>query len=165
MITENERKVYEVLCNLGISYTKYEHDPVYTIEEANNLDVNIIGKHCKNLFIRNRKGNKHYLVIVIDSKRVNLKLLSSEIESTSLSLASEKRLFKYLGLKPGAVSPFGLINDTTKHVEVLIDEDLIGSDIIGFHPNVNTATITISYDDFRKFIDWCGNKVSHVQID
>lgn len=164
MITDDEQKVYEVLCKLEISYTKYEHNPVYTIEEANKLDVNIGGKKCKNLFVRNRKGNKHYLVIVVDSKRADLKRLAKQIKSTNLSLASQKRLSKYLGLKPGAVSPFGLINDATQHVEVLIDKDLIDSDNIGFHPNVNTTTITISYDNLKKFINWCGNKVSYVDI-
>jgi len=165
VVSDNEQRVYDVLDKLEIPYIRYEHEPVFTVEAASNLDIHIKGKHCKNLFIRNRKGDKHYLVIVIDTKRVDLKSLANQINSTNLSFASERRLLKHLGLKPGSVSPFGLINDSHKHVEVLIDQDLMGSKDISFHPNVNTVTITLTYKDFEKFIEWCGNKTSYFKID
>ncbi len=162
MFTDNEKKVYNVLDKLEIKYTRYEHKPIFTIAEANKLNINISGQHCKNLFLRNRKGNEHYLVILDDSKKANLKELAAQIGSKSLSFASEKRLYKFLGLKPGSVSPFGLINDNKKDVVVLLDKDLIYSNSICFHPNVNTATIKISVEDFKKYLKWCKNEIIYV---
>lgn len=164
MITANEQKLYDILDLLEIKYIKYEHKPVYTIEEANQLDIYIPGQLCKNLFLRNRKGDIHYLLIIDEEKHVDLKLLSKQIGSTSLSFASEEGLFKYLELKPGSVSPFGLINDTERAVIVLIDRDLIDIGNINFHPNVNTATISISYKDFERFLGWHKNKFLYVDI-
>lgn len=164
MINEDEQKLYDILNRLGIEYTRYEHEPIYTIEQARQLDICIPGQHCKNLFLRNRKGNAYYLVILDEAKQVDLKFLSQQIGSTSLSFASEERLYKYLNLKPGSVSPFGLINDIDRTVHILIDNDLIGVNSISFHPNVNTETISISYENFEKFIEWCGNKVTYICI-
>lgn len=164
MIAANEQKLYEILDLLKIKYTRYEHPAIYTIEEANNLDIQISGGHCKNLFIRNRKGDVHYLVVLQDRKRVDLKALSKQIGSTQLSFASEERLFKYLKLTPGSVSPFGLINDIESEVIVLIDRDLINESIVNFHPNVNTATIGVSYEDFEKFLEWHKNKFEYIDI-
>jgi len=161
---ESRKKVYSILKDLNIEYTEHEHKAVFTVDEANALDINLPGKHCKNLFLRNRKGNIHYLLVIEDHKRVDLKNLAREIESTPLSVASEERLFKYLGLTPGSVTPFGLINDTQKEVEVLIDKDLAYGDYVNFHPNINTSTLTIAYKDFEKFLKWCGNKVRVVLI-
>ncbi len=161
-----EKKVYETLDSLGIKYDKYTHPAVNTIAEIEEYDLkgeNIA--HCKNIFLRNSKGNKHYLVLVESHKKTQTKDLAKQIQSTRLSFASEKRLDKYLGLKPGAVSPFGLINDENKEVELLIDKDLTKKEKITFHPNVNTASVTISYDDFQKYVKWCGNKVGYVDIE
>jgi Ala-tRNA(Pro) deacylase len=158
MIDKEEEKLYELLDSLGIKYVRYEHKPVYTVEEADNLDIDIPGQHCKNLFLRNKKGNIHYLVLADSKKYIDLKALSKEIGSSGLSFASEERLNKYLGLKTGSVSPFGLINDVEKQVIVLIDKDLTDKDLVNFHPNVNTATIGLSYADLEKFIKWHGNK-------
>jgi Ala-tRNA(Pro) deacylase len=94
---------------------------------------------------------------------MDLKLLSKQIGSTSLSFASEERLYKYLGLKPGSVSPFGLINDMERNVIVLIHRELLGKSIVNFHPNVNTATIGVSYLDLEKVIKWHKNKFYYIQ--
>lgn len=164
MINEHEQKVYDILKLLDINYKRYEHKPVYTVEEANELDICISGQHCKNLFLRNRKGDIHYLVILDDTKKVDLKSLSKQIGSSNLSFASEERLDKYLGLKPGSVTPFGIINDIESEVTVLVDKDLVKADIVNFHPNVNTATIGVSYKDLEKFIKWHKNKVEYVDL-
>jgi Ala-tRNA(Pro) deacylase len=162
MITQEEKKVYGVLAELNIPYTRYEHPPVYTIEEMKRL--NLPDSMCKNLFVRNQKGDKHYLVILEHTKKADLQKLAEQIGSGKLSFASEKRLQKYLGLKPGSVSPFGLINDSEKEVEVVIDKDLADSGEVSFHPNVNTATVTISYGDFEKYLKWCKNSITYVRI-
>ena len=161
----NEQQVYDVLNELGIKYIKHEHPPVFTVEEANQHYDGVSGIRCKNLFLRNRKGDKHYLVIVEDSKPVNLKDLSSQIGSAGpLSFASAERLMKYLGLVAGAVSPFGLINDVEKHVHVYLDKDFAEGEEINFHPNVNTATLTLSIKDFLSNLSWCKNKVGYVKL-
>jgi Ala-tRNA(Pro) deacylase len=160
----NEQKLYEILNLLGVKYIRYQHEPIYTIEEANQLDVYIPGQQCKNLFLRNRKGDIHYLLIADEAKQIDLKFLSKQIGSTNLSFASEDRLYKYMGIRPGSVSPFGLINDIEAAVIVLIDKDLIDANTINFHPNVNTATISISYADFEKFIKWHKNKLIYINI-
>lgn len=164
MITENEQKVYDLLDKLNIQYTRHEHAPVYTIEDLHKENISFEGKHCKNLFVRNRKGNVHYLIVVEEEKKVDLKKLSEQIGSTPLSFASEERLYKHLELKPGSVTPLGLINNQDKKVKVVIDKDLAKLNKIGVHPNVNTATVILSFKDLQKFIDWCGNEVQCIEI-
>ncbi len=93
----------------------------------------------------------HYL------KQLNIKQLEQLLKQGKLSFASEKRMLKYLGLKPGSVSPFGLINDTDKHVQLFIDEDLLHTERLSFHPNINTATLVISTEDFLKYLNFHGN--------
>lgn len=164
MIEKNEQEVYDILNSLEIEYVRYEHRPIYTVNEAKELDILIPGKKCKNLFLRNGKGDINYIVILDEEKRVNLKLLAKQIGSTRLSFASEERLFKNLRLTPGSVTPFGIINDVNRDVIVLIDRDLINEKLVNFHPNVNTVTIGISYIDFEKFIKWHKNKFYYVEI-
>lgn len=162
MIAESEKKLYDSLNKLGISYTRYEHPPVYTVDEAEKYWQDIEGAHCKNLFLRNSKGNQHFLVVLEHSKRVDLNQLAEKTGAGKLSFASAGRLEKYLGLETGAVSPFGLINDTNKEVQLVLDKDLKRSKQVNFHPNVNTATLTVAYSDFERFIEHCGNSVLYL---
>ena len=162
MITDSERRVYEILNKLDISFDKNEHPPVFTVEQARQHMQNVLGAHCKNLFLRNKKGDKHYLFICEESKRIDLKELSERLGFDRLSFASEERLDKYLGLKAGSVSPFGIINDSKHEVEVLVDRELADWDKVNFHPNINTATLTISFKDFEKFLNWIGNSVLYI---
>ncbi len=164
MSEKNEQEVYDILNSLEIEYVRYVHRPIYTVNEAKELDILIPGKKCKNLFLRNGKGDINYIVILDEEKRVNLKLLAKQIGSTRLSFASEERLFKNLRLTPGSVTPFGIINDVNRDVIVLIDRDLINEKLVNFHPNVNTVTIGISYIDFEKFIKWHKNKFYYIEI-
>ena len=160
----DEQKVYDILGELKISYTKHEHPPVYTVDEAEQHWKNITGAHCKNLFLRNKKGKNHYLVIAKSEKRVNLKALTSRIGEDRLSFASPERMLRYLGLEPGAVSPFGLINDRENAVVVVIDRDLKEASHVNFHPNVNTATVGITFTDFERFLSHCGNSIRYLSF-
>jgi Ala-tRNA(Pro) deacylase len=162
MPPENEQKVYDTLDKLSISYVKHEHPPVFTVEEAGQYWENISGAHCKNLFLRNKKGKRHYLVILKHNKRADLKALERQLGEDRLSFASAERLMRYLGLEEGAVSPFGLLNDTQKEVQVIIDQDLKNADSINFHPNVNTATIGLSFSDFEEFLSFCASPVRYL---
>jgi Ala-tRNA(Pro) deacylase len=162
--SERERKLLDRLESLGIAYTRIEHPPVYTVEQARSHWSDQAGVHCKNLFLRNKKGNRHYLVILEESKRADLKSLTRHLGGDHLSFASPQRLERILGLEPGAVSPFGLINDSGGEVRVLIDQDLKGASMIYFHPNVNTATVGLSFDDFERFLQHCGQDIRYFQV-
>jgi Ala-tRNA(Pro) deacylase len=159
MIAENEQKLYDLFEQLDISYNRHEHPPVYTVEEAKQYWQGIEGIHAKNLFLRNNKGNQHYLVVLEESKTADLMKLSMQLAAGKLSFASERRLMDHLGLETGAVSPFGLMNDAQKAVKVVLDRDLAKAELVNFHPNVNTATVTLSYPDFEKFLSHCGNEI------
>lgn len=159
-----EAKVYAVLDQLGIPYDRHEHPPVFTVEQAEQHWTDIEGLHCKNLFLRNKKGNRHYLVIAPTSKTIDLRRLNEKLSEDRLSFGSPERLMRLLGLEPGSVSPFGLINDRQKEVMVILDEDLRSTGWVNFHPNVNTATVGISRDDFEKFLAWTGNSVRYFQL-
>jgi Ala-tRNA(Pro) deacylase len=164
MPSEKEQKVYEALESLDISYVRHEHPPVFTVEEAEKHWEDIAGAHCKNLFLRNKKGNRHYLAVLESTKRADLKALEKQLGEDRLSFASPERLMRYLGLDTGAVSPFGLLNDIQKEVRVLIDQDLQEAETVNFHPNVNTATIGLSFSDFQKFLSFCGQPVRFLQF-
>lgn len=161
MMEPQEQRVYDVLADLGIPVERHEHPPVFTVEEASRHWAGIEAAHCKNLFLRNKKGTTHYLVILGHTKQVDLGRLVDRLGDDRLSFASPDRLMTHLGLTPGAVSPFGLINDREKRVQVVIDADLKDSGRIAFHPNVNTATIVVASTDFQRFLAWCGNPVRY----
>ncbi|MGA2585893.1 MAG: prolyl-tRNA synthetase associated domain-containing protein [Candidatus Aminicenantales bacterium] len=159
MTLEREQKVYDALASLGISYSRHEHPPVFTVEQALSHWKGIAGAHCKNLFVRNKKGNRHYLIIAEHLKKVDIQAIARELHDSRLSFASDERLKRHLGLSPGEVSPFGLLQDDGKEVTVVLDADLQKETLINFHPNVNTATLTIAYSDLQKFLAWRGNRV------
>ncbi|MCJ7589081.1 MAG: prolyl-tRNA synthetase associated domain-containing protein [Candidatus Aminicenantes bacterium] len=159
-----ERRVYEVLDALNIRYIRFEHPPVFTVEEAREHWKDVPGVHCKNLFLRNYKGNRHFLVVLEASKRADLKALSLKLGTDRVSFGSDERLRRCLGLTPGSVSPFGLINDAKKEVEVVLDEDLKQADSVCFHPNVNTSTLNLSYADFERFLGWTGHSFRFLNI-
>ena len=157
-------RVYEMLDSLGIAYRRYEHPPVFTGEEAALHWKDIDGTQVKNLFLRNKKGDRHYLVILAVDKEVDLKHLVRIIGDDRLSFGSPERLAQHLGLTPGSVSPFGLMNDGTKTVRVIIDDDLRAAERLIFHPNINTASVTISFADFERFLKWRGNTVRYIKL-
>lgn len=161
-MTDAERSVYDVLAEIGIPYTRHEHPPVFTVEEAEQHWRDIDASHCKNLFLRNKKGTAHYLVVVERSTPVDLRRLTAQLGEDRLSFGSPERLVKHLGLTAGAVSPFGIINDRDRAVTVVLEEKLRSSPRIAFHPNVNTATIALAFADFERFLASRGNRVRYL---
>ncbi len=162
MTNQNRNNVYIVLKELDIQYKIHEHPPLDTIEIALKYWKDIDATHCKNLFFRNHKGNRHYLVIIKDTTPFNIRSLELKLKQGKLTFGSEKRLLKYLGVKPGSVSPFGLINDSEHHVYLFIDEQLQNADKISFHPNDNTASLVIKYTDFIKYLQSMGNSYEFI---
>ncbi len=149
----------------GINYKEVEHEAVYTIEDMDKLG-NIFenAKICKNLFVRDQKGKRHFLIVMPEEKRAPLLEIAQKIESTKLSFASEERLMKYLKLLPGSVSPLAIINDEEKEVEVILDEDLKNEKLLGVHPCVNTSTLLITPQDLEKYIKKATDKLKYIKI-
>ena len=156
--------VYAALDALGISYERHEHPAVFTAADASQFWDPIPGVQCKNLFLRNKKGDRHYLVVVEIGKRVDLKDLVRTVADDRLSFGSAERLMAELGLTPGSVSPFGLINDADGSVRVLIDQDLKGADRLIFHPKINTASVVVSWADLERFLATRANRVSVISL-
>ena len=149
----------------NIEYNLSEHEPVLNVEQANKFWAEIEGVHCKNLFLRDKRGKQHYLVVTEKDKAVSIQKLNEILgNNEKLSFASERRLTKYLNLIQGAVSPFGLLNDTGNHVIALIDKDLKNTGIINFHPNVNTATLSLSFVDFERFLNLSNNSYRYIGL-
>ena len=150
---ENQKqRVYDALDKLGIKYEVVEHEPVHTMEDMDRLGLPEKGTLCKNLFLRDAKGKRHFLVTADEKTKIDLKSLGRSLGAGTLSFASEDRLEKYLGLKQGSVSPFGLMNDTDHAVEFFIDKSLSRCKSLGIHPLENTATVFLSYKDLDKFL-------------
>jgi Ala-tRNA(Pro) deacylase len=157
-------RVFDTLDTLGIAYDRYEHPPVFTGEEAAMHWASIPGTQVKNLFLRNKKGDRHYLAILEIHKQADLRRLVKLVGDDRFSFASAERLMARLGVTPGSVSPFGLINDESRSVMVMVDEDLRRAGRLLLHPNINTATVTISGHDLERFLVWRGNVVKWVHV-
>ncbi|MDV0442942.1 prolyl-tRNA synthetase associated domain-containing protein [Methanorbis rubei] len=159
-----EDNVFALLDGQDCPYTITRHPVAYTYEDMVNLGVTEKGEVCKNLFLRDAKGRRHFLVVMCGRKSADLKALAEKIGSTALSFASEERLTKYLNLSRGEVTPFGTLNDTESAVEVVFDADLKKTPCIGIHPNTNTITVWIAYEDVKKIVNDHGNQITEIEI-
>ena len=157
-------RVYKILKELNIPFEYYEHPPVPTVKEASLYWKDIEATHCKNLFFRNHKGSKHYLIIFEYSHLIQIKELELRLKQGKLTFSSDERLMKYLALTPGSVSPFGLINDAQHHVHVFLDESFKKVEKISFHPNINTASLVIPFQGFLKYLNWTRNSYEFVKL-
>lgn len=148
----------------GYKYDKLEHAAVFTMEEMEAAGITSKGDVVKNLFLRNAKGDKHYLVCVEESKQVDLAKLALKLGSTKLSFGSAERLEKYLGVTQGSVSPLSILNDENHEVIVAFDQSMMGKDRIGVHPCENTATCFLSFKDLKTIIEKNGNKFICIKV-
>lgn len=144
--------VYDFLDRCGIRYTYYEHPAAPTIETARRYWRDDGSKHCKNLFFRNHKGDRHYLVSFDCERNLAIRDLEQRLRQGKLTFTSEQRMERLLGLRPGSVSPFGLINDTEHRVHLFLDRNLERCDAYSFHPNDNRATVLIRRDEFLRYL-------------
>ena len=157
--------LYQKLDELGIPFEYHEHPPAPTIEIAVQYWKDIAETtHCKNLFFRNHKGNKHYLVIFDHRQSLGIHDLEKRLKQGKLSFASEQRMDKYMGLKPGSVSPLGLTHDREHHVYLFLDENLGKLPNISFHPNDNRASLVVAFSDFIRFLDAMGNGYEFLRL-
>ena len=164
MVTERMQVVFDFLDRHEIRYTWYEHPEAPTIEIARQYWRADGSKHCKNLFFRNHKGNRHYLVCFDAEQSMAIHDLEQRLHQGKLSFASEQRMERWLGLRPGSVSPFGLINDPEKHVHLFLDANLREQTSLSFHPNENTATVVISQEMFMRYLAQVGNSWEWIEL-
>ena len=157
-------QVYAALERLGIPFDYYEHPEAPTIEIASRFYRGEGTTLCKNLFFRNHKGNRHYLVIMDARYPMDIHDLEHRLRQGKLSFASPERMMRYLGVKPGSVSLFTLVNDTAHEVTLFVDRDLLEADKVAFHPNDNRASLVITRDDMLRFIQSTGNPYEIVDI-
>ncbi|MDX1709005.1 MAG: prolyl-tRNA synthetase associated domain-containing protein [Desulfobacterales bacterium] len=150
---------YQYLAEHQIEYERYDHPPVYTVDDVKRLVPPLPAAKTKNLFLRDHKGRRHFLVIVPADKRVDIKALNAMIGASRLSFGSASRLKKILGVDPGSVTIFALVNDPDHRVELIIDESLWEQQAFQFHPLVNTATLVISNHSLRRFLASTGHDV------
>ena len=137
---------------LGIEARTVSHRPVFTVEEAREHRGDLPGAHVKNLFLRDMKGAM-WLVVTLESRSVDLKALARELGHRNFSFGSRERLERYLGVIPGAVTPFAVVNDPDGHVRVALDVALQEHDLWNFHPLVNSRTTTIGGADMVRFLE------------
>lgn len=165
MKSESRLKVENYLEKLEIDYDFREHPAVPTVEEALKYydDLEDV-THCKNLFLRNHKGDIHYLVILEYCKPLDIHALWDILGTGRLSFGSPQRMMKYLGVTPGSVSLFGLINDESHSVRLILDKKLETAEKISFHPNDNTASFIITHDSLHKFIRSVGNSYQFLDL-
>lgn len=156
--------LYELLAKHDIEYERYDHPAVFTVEEASRLVPELPGAKTKNLFLRDGKGRRHYLVIMPAAKRVDIKSLARAIDAGRLSFASPQRLQKYLGVDPGSVTLLAVVNDPSHRVEVVIDKNLWISDQFQFHPLVNTATLLMTKAALENLLNITGHKVKVIEV-
>lgn len=174
IISERQQRVLDYLNDNHISFTCYNHPEGKTIEEAKRWWKDDGSVHCKNIFMRNHKGNKHYLICFHCDLDLDIHHLEACLKASlqaqglpscgKLSFASPERMMRYLGLEPGSVSPFGLINDAEHHVHLFLDARLQQAETLSFHPNDCRGTVVIRREDFERYLSIVGNTYEYIEV-
>ena len=157
MLKEND--LIKAIQESGYKYKVHKHAALYTVQDSVNLRGKIEGSHSKNLFLKNKK-NQFYLFSCLENTRVDLKKISKTLNAGNISFANEKYLFDYLGVSPGSVTPFGLLNDKKNCVFFYLDKDFLNEKIVNFHPLTNTSTLSLEISDFIEFLIKNNKKVN-----
>ena len=141
--------------HLGIAHSTIEHEPLFTVEQGKDIWDKIPGQHCKNLFIKDKK-DKIWLFCMPGDKRADIKALEKRLGAPRFSFGKPELLLEVLGLTPGSVTPFALMNDTARRVTVVLDEEMMRNEQVNFHPLHNAASTTIRSEDLLKFVKALG---------
>jgi Ala-tRNA(Pro) deacylase len=155
--------LFRRLRELGIPFTTAEHAPVFTVEQAKVERGRIPGSHTKNLFLRDKK-ERMWLLVCLEDRTIDLKVLAGQLGADHLSFGSAGRLMRYLGLTPGAVTPFGVMNDRARKVRVVLDRAVLEQEPLNFHPLVNRMTTSIGAADFLRFLEAEGHRPQIVDL-
>ena len=149
---DKEKRVYDFLDSLGVSYQRIDHEAANTMEACAEIDKKLNATICKNLFLCNRQCTDFYLLMIPGNKTFKTKDLSGQIGSSRLSFAAPEYMEAYLDITPGSLSILGLMNDRDNKVQLLIDEDVLKGEYIGCHPCINTASLRFKTDDLENKI-------------
>jgi Ala-tRNA(Pro) deacylase len=149
-------QLFKLLGNLGINYTLFRHDPIFTVAEGEHLKKEIPGVHCRNLFLADKK-KVMYLVVAANETPVDLKGLETKLGAGRLSFGSADRLWRVLGIRPGSVCPFTLVNDKDHQVNLVLDAEMMKAPIVNYHPLDNAMTIGLTPADLLKFFAHTGH--------
>lgn len=160
----NKQEVYDFLKQRDIVFEIVEHEAIFNMEEASKITLPHREAEAKNLFVRDDKKRNYYLIVVLGDKRIDLKEFRKQNGTRALSFASEDDLRNILHLEPGSVTPLGILNDEEKKVHVYLDEEFLENDLIGVHPNENTATIFLKANDLIRIIEEHGNAITIVNL-
>jgi Ala-tRNA(Pro) deacylase len=152
-----ETQLFEFLDSLGIAHSTVEHPALFTVEDGRDWHDKIPGLHCKNLFLKDKKG-QIWLAVMPGDKRADLNRLEKRLSAPRFSFGKPELLVEVLSLTPGSVTPFGLMNDQQKRIRVVLDTDMLKAETINFHPLRNTASTTIKAQDLVKFVTALGYK-------
>jgi Ala-tRNA(Pro) deacylase len=159
----SQEQLFQRLEELQVNANTTTHPAVFTVEQARALRGNIPGGHCKNLFLKDKKGQL-WLLVCLEDASVDMKSLPSKIGAARISFGKPDLLMQVLGVEPGSVTPFALINDTDRQVNVVLDANMMACELVSYHPLTNTATTTLSPDDLLKFIRSCGHHPEIVNL-
>ena len=157
-------KVKEYLNTLDIKFKIVEHEPAYTTEEADKYIEGHDGVRTKTMFICNKKKTNYYMIIMDDSKRLDMNKFKEIASEKQMKMASEEALKEKLGIEPGMVSPFGLLNNDEKDVKIYMDKVIITEEIMTFHPNDNTKTLFITTNDLFKYLENIGYELNIIEL-
>ncbi len=156
-------RLLALLAEIGVPATTFEHPPVRTVVEAKAATAHVPASHCKNLFLRDRAGQR-WLVVLPEERALDLAALASLLDVRRLSFASPEELEERLGVLPGAVTPFAVVNDPGQRVRVVLDRALLARAALKFHPLVNTATTVVSPDGLLRFLEAAGHPPAFVDL-
>lgn len=160
----DKAKILAYLKQMEIPYQIKEHPPLFTMEEMEACGLTSRGDVCKNLFLRDNKGRRHFLVVLRGDKHADLKQVASLLGTSRLGFASSQRLLQYLGVTPGSVSPLGILNDNSHSVTLVLDEDIAQLPLVGVHPNDNTATLWLTYTNLMQVVAASGNSIKTIKL-
>ena len=160
---QTQEELLNVLTQIGVEYTNHEHPAVFTVEEANLHHTGIDGAHSKNLFFKDKKKNL-FLVVTLSEKPIIIKEMAKKIGAKSPSFGKPDLLAEALGVIPGSVTPFAVINAQNHDIKVILDEEMMENKLLNFHPLVNTATTTITSKDLVKFMEHCNQEFEIIRL-
>lgn len=153
----DKEKIYNLLNEKNINYKIQKHNAVYTMADLENSKIKTNEIILKNLFLKDSKEKHHFLVCIKGNQKIDLKKLQTSLSVKHLSFASKEELEKYLGVESGCVSPFNILNDINKEVNVIFDKNITDDEIIGIHPNDNKETVYLEFKNIKEIIKNNGN--------
>jgi len=156
-----KQKILDLLDELQIEYTNYEHEAVFTCDEAKGVDIP--GYRVKSLLLRNKKATNYYMVVLPDNKQLDTNIIRAIFDDSKMSFASPERMMDKIGLKPGSVSPFALINNTEWDIRVVFDS-ILKEELIGFHPLQNDNTVVLNMKSVEHFLENIGSEYVYSEL-